>query len=156
MITAASGTSRHTCTAITDAIASCGTPSQNMLVWISPTVRSTQSIGENTESSIHSQVIVDSATGVVQGSSTRKRTNQRPLKSAISTLASTLPNTTISSIDTAVNRNVLRSDRQNTGSAKIRSKFCRPTQSKLGSPPVTSDRLNATASTNGNPTSARM
>lgn len=101
-------------------------------------------------------MIVDSATGVVQGSSTRKRTSHRPLKSAIRTFASTLPNTTIKSIDTAVKTNVFRSERQNTGSAKIRSKFCRPTQSKLGSPPVTSDRLKAMASTNGSPTSARM
>ena len=126
------------------------------MLWISPSCRSTQSIGENTESSIHSQVIVDSATGVVQGSSTRNRTSHRPRKSAIRTFASTLPNTTMKNIETAVKTNVLRSDLQNTGSAKIRSKFCRPTQSKLGSPPVTSERLNATASTNGTPTSATM
>jgi hypothetical protein len=38
----------------------------------------------------------------------------------------------------------------------MRSKLRRPTQSKLGSPPVTSEKLNATASTNGTATSARM
>ena len=62
----------------------------------------------------------------------------------------------MSTIEIAVNTNVLRSDRQNTGSSKIRSKLRRPTQSKLGSPPVTSVRLNAMASPNGSPTSATM
>ena len=45
MITAASGTMRHTCTAMTDAWASAGSPSQYMLPLISPHARSTQSIG---------------------------------------------------------------------------------------------------------------
>jgi hypothetical protein len=156
MITAASGTSRQTWTAMTDAIASPGRPNQYVFVWMRSSRRSTQSIGENTESSSHSHVIVDNATGVVQGRSTRKRTIHRPRNSATRTLASTLPKTTMSSIEIAVNTNVLRRDRQNTGSAKIRSKLRRPTQSKPGSPPVTSERLNAMASPKGTPTSATM
>jgi hypothetical protein len=48
MITAASGTSRHTCTAMTEDIASPGSPSQYMFSPLpsSPTWRSTQSMGE--------------------------------------------------------------------------------------------------------------
>ena len=65
-----------------------------------------------------------------------------------------MPNTTIGSMEIVVNTNVLRTDCQNTGSAKIAPKFRSPTQSKLGSPPVTSDSANAIASRNGNPTSA--
>src|SRR5690606_41842345 len=91
MITAASGVIRQTCTAITDAMASPGLPSQYMLDASprgapgspsSDSCRSTQSIGEKIESSIHNQAMDDSATGVVQGSRTRNRTTHLPLKSA--------------------------------------------------------------------------
>jgi hypothetical protein len=79
------------------------------------------------ESSIHSHAIDDRATGVVHGSRTRNRTTHLPWKSAMRMLASTLPSTTISTIDTIVNRNVLPSDRQKTGSSKARRKLRRPT-----------------------------
>ena len=110
MMTAASGVSRQTCTAMTEAIARPGWPSQYMFVRRSPSrpsCRSTQSIGEKIESSSHSQAIVDSATGVVHGSSTRKRTTHLPRKSATRMLASTLPSTTISAIETTVKTSVL-------------------------------------------------
>ena len=45
MMTAASGTKRQTWTAMTEAIASRGRPSQYMLPWIRPSCRSSQSIG---------------------------------------------------------------------------------------------------------------
>src|SRR4051794_28255772 len=108
-----------------------------MFDWINPSCRSTQSMGENTESSSQSQVIAESATGVVQGSSTRNRTSQRPRNSATKMFASTFPKSTMSTIEMAVNTKVLRSEIQNTGSSNTSAKSRRPTQSKLGSPPVT-------------------
>ena len=71
-------------------------------------------------------------------------------------LASTLPKTRINAIEITVNRKVLPSDLQNTGSRKMSAKFCKPTQSNDGSPAVTSEKLNAMASTNGIATSATM
>ena len=51
---------------------------------------------------------------------------------------------------------VLRSARQKTGSWKIAEKLSSPTQSKLGSPAVTSLKANAMASRNGIATSSTM
>src|SRR5262245_52380608 len=113
-------------------------------------------MGEKIESSIHSHAIDESATGVVHGSSTRNRTSHLPRKLATRMFASTLPSTTISTIEMLVNRNVLPSDRQNTGSSKMASKLRRPTKSMDGSPALTSDSAKAIASTNGTATSRMM
>ena len=56
----------------------------------------------------------------------------------------------------AVKTSVLRSARQKTGSCRIAEKFSKPTQSKLGSPAVTSLKANAIASRNGIATSTTM
>jgi hypothetical protein len=61
----------------------------------------------------------------------------------------------MTTIEIAVNTSVLRSARQKTGSSKIAEKFAKPTQSKLGSPVVTSLKANAIASRKGSATSAR-
>src|SRR5690606_18085963 len=103
----------------------------------SDSCRSIQSIGEKIESSIHSQAIDDSATGVVQGSRTRNRTIHLPLKSATRMFARTLPSSTMNTIDTPVKISVLFSAFQNTGSAKTCRQLRSPTQSKEGSPEVT-------------------
>ncbi len=93
---------------------------------------------------------------MVHGSSTQNRTSHLPRKSATRMLASTLPNTRINAIEIRVNRKVLPSDRQNTGSSKMSAKFWNPTQSYDGSPAVTSEKLYAMARPNGIATSARM
>src|ERR671910_232533 len=121
---------------------------------ISPSLRSTQPIGLKPESSIHSQATADRATGVVQGSRTRNRTSHLPRKSATRMLARTLPRTTIRAIETTVKTKVLRSERQNTGSSRARSKVRRPAHWKLGSPAVTSLKANPMARKNGTATSA--
>jgi hypothetical protein len=71
-------------------------------------------------------------------------------------LASILPNTTMSTIEMPVKISVFHSDCQNTGSWKTRRKLRSPTQSKDGSPVVTSERAKPTASTNGTATRTRM
>jgi len=73
------------------------------------------------ESSSQSHATADSDTGVVHGSSTSRRTIHLPLKSATRMFARTLPNTTISSIEITVNTSVFCSDRQKTGSPKMRT-----------------------------------
>jgi hypothetical protein len=93
---------------------------------------------------------------VVHGSSTRNRTSHLPRKSATRTFASTLPSTTISTIEISVKTNVLPSDFQNTGSSNARWKFVVPTKSYDGSPALTSDSANAIASTNGTATRPTM
>src|SRR5215216_2750059 len=125
-----------------------------MLPSMTPRLRSTQSIGLKTESSIHSQATADRATGVVQGSRTRNRTSHLPRKSATRMLARTLPRTTIRAIETTVKTKVLRSERQNTGSSRARWKVRRPAHWKLGSPAVTSLKANPMARKNGTATSA--
>ena len=77
-------------------------------------------MGLKIESSNHSQAMADNATGVVHGNRHRNRTIHLPRKSATRMLASTLPNTTMSSIEPAVKTIVLSNERQNTGSSKIR------------------------------------
>src|SRR5687768_11926101 len=104
------------------------------------------------ECSSHSQVTLDSATGVVHGSSTRNRTTHLPRKSAIRMLARILPNSTMKNIETPVKISVFHSDFQNTGSLKTRRKLVRPAQSYDGSPAVTSLKANATASPKGTAT----
>src|SRR5918996_2605682 len=153
-MTAAGGTSRQTCTAMTDTMASDGLPSQYMFASRSPSCRSTQSIGLKIESRSHSQETVDNATGVVQGSRMRKRTIHLPRKSASRMLARILPNSTMSTIEMTVMTSVLRSDCQKTGSSKARRKASSPTQSNDGSPAVTSLKANPIASTNGTATRA--
>src|SRR5918995_1380423 len=108
------------------------------------------------ESSIQSQATAASAIGVVQGSSTKNRISRLKRKSAIRIIASALASTTIRTIAIAVKTSVFLSERQNTGSSRIASKFANPTQSKLGSPAVTSLNAKASASRNGTATSTMM
>ena len=55
-----------------------------------------------------------------------------------------------------MNTSVFLSARQNTGSSKTRRKLRNPTQSKDGSPAVTSEKAKPIASRNGTPTRATM
>src|SRR5919106_35136 len=121
-----------------------------------PRERSTQSIGLYTESSIHSQATAASAIGVVQGSSTKNRTSHLKRKSAIRIIARALASTMVSAIEITVKTTVFLSARQKTSSSKMASKLRNPTQSKLGSPTVTSLNANASARSSGSATSTMM
>ena len=67
-------------------------------------------MGLNSESSSHSQAMVASDTGVVHGSSTRKRTIHLPRKSCTSTRARALASTTTSTMATTVMKTVWKID----------------------------------------------
>ena len=100
-----------------------------------------QSNGLKIESSIHSQMIAPSATGVVHGSSTRNRTNHLPRKSAASTKAKIVHSTTTSTCEITVNTNVLRQRGRKVGREIAAMKVWNPTKSNLLLPTVAS--LNA-------------
>src|SRR5690606_1806927 len=136
--TAASGAIRHTWTATTEMKARLGRPSQYMFWSMRPTWRSSQSIGEKTESSVHNQVRVASETGATQGRSTRNLTNHFPLKSRVSNSASPVARITTNRLEITANQNVLPSARRNTVSFHTALIVSSPTNSSEGSPVVMS------------------
>src|SRR3989337_871018 len=113
-----------------------------MLASISPNQRSTQSIGLKIELSNHSHDTAPSATGVVHGNTTQKRTSHFPLKSFTRTVARTWAITTISAIEITVNVIVFLKAVQNTPEPRIVRHWRSPTKSTLGFPVVTSLKLN--------------
>ncbi len=141
MITAARGTIRHTWTVITEATASFELPSQWRLPWSRPSQRSVQSMGLNSESSIHSQAMAARGTGVVHGSRMRNRTIHLPRKSRVSTRARILARTSTRTMVTKVMKRLFVSERRKTGSFSTARKLRRPTKSYDASPTVTSLRL---------------
>src|SRR5918996_4936863 len=127
-----------------------------MLASSSPNQRNTQSMGLKIELSNHSHDTAASATGVVHGNSTQKRTSHFPLKSFTRTVASTWAIKMISAIDITVNVIVFLQAVQNTREPRIVRHWRSPTKSRLGFPVVTSLKLNTMASTNGNATRPMM
>jgi hypothetical protein len=79
---------------------------------------------------------------------------KRKLATRIS--ASALASTSVRRTVIAVKTRLCSSDRQKTESWTIALKLLRPTQSRLGSPAVTSVKLNAMARKNGMTTSPMM
>ena len=156
MITVASGSVRQTCTAITDAMASVGLPSQWSVAGSSrPTWRRMQSMGcrrvEHPEPGEHAE-----CDG--RGPGQQHQEAHQPLALEVGrsrTIARIFPSTSTRIMEMTVKRTccaALAEDRVARAARKFRS----PTKSKLGSPTVTSLRLKPMASTNGTATRARM
>src|ERR671919_1855342 len=123
---------------------------------MNPNHRSTQSMGLKIELSNHSHETAASATGVVHGSSTQKRTSHFPLKSLTSAFARMCAITTISTMEIPVKMMVFQKEVQKMLDDRIVRHWRSPTKSILGFPVVTSLKLKRMARKNGNATRPMM
>ena len=87
---------------ITEISARCGSPSQLIRLWITPSRNSSQLITLKVGSNIHFQARVDSTVGMMNGNRIKARVKALPLKWRLRSIASHRPSTSLKIVATAV------------------------------------------------------